>query len=110
METVYLVCAIVGGTLLVCQFVMTLAGLGHHDIAGGHDVGHELGHEASGQDSTGDHGEHEHDSSWFVGVLSFRTLVAAVTFFGLVGKVGLASEFTGPATMTLALAAGVSSM
>ena len=34
METVYLASAVVGGTLLVCQFVMTLLGLGHHDIGG----------------------------------------------------------------------------
>jgi hypothetical protein len=36
--------------------------------------------------------------------------VAALTFFGLVGKFGMASEFETRVTVTLAIAAGVSSM
>ena len=75
METVYLVCAVVGGTVLVCQFVMTLLGLGgDHDAGGDHDVAHDAGHHEAG---------HDHDSSWLVGVLTFRTLVAALAFFGV---------------------------
>ena len=67
METVYFGCAILGGTLLVCQFVMTLLGLGgDHDIS--HDAGHDHGHDHS----------HERSSSWFVGLLTFRTIVAAL--------------------------------
>ena len=74
METLYLVCAAVGGTLLVCQFLLGLLGLGHHDIDHDHDVG---GH---------DHGaDHDHHGSWYAGVLTLRTVAAALTFFGLAG-------------------------
>jgi hypothetical protein len=76
METVYLVCALAGGTLLVAQFVLSLFGLGdHHDVSVDH---HDFG---------GHHHDiaHEHASSWFVGILTFRSVVAALTFFGLVG-------------------------
>ena len=50
MDTVYLVCAILGGTLMLCQFVLALVGVGeHHDLGGDHDAGlgethHEIGH------------------------------------------------------------------
>jgi membrane protein implicated in regulation of membrane protease activity len=91
----FLLCAVVGGTVLICQFVLTLVGLGGdhgvdlahdvpHDFSG--DVGHDVhaggahGAESSGHDAAGQHG-----SSWLFAVISFRTLVAAATFFGLAG-------------------------
>ena len=74
MTTVFLVCAIVGGTLLVCQFVLTLIGLGgahgDMDFHMPHDVGGELGHSHGGDVDHGD-GEY-HGSSWLFGVISFR--------------------------------------
>jgi hypothetical protein len=113
MDTLYLACAALGGTLLVCQFLMTLVGLGHHEMPGGHDFGtdtsHEIGHHDSGHDH--DHGDSDdHDSSWFVGLLSFRTIVAALAFFGVAGKFGTSSGFEPTVTLVLALAAGASSM
>jgi hypothetical protein len=93
-ETFFLICAGIGGTLLVCQFLLGLLGLGHHDI--GHDHGmdhdHDHGHDA--------HDEHE---SWYVGILTFRALVAAVTFFGLGGLI--ASEHSTEPTLPLGVAA-----
>lgn len=68
MDTFYLVCAVIGGTLLVGQFVLSLMGIGHdvdHDLSGGSDG--------------------EHGSSWFAGVLSVRAISAAVMLFGLCG-------------------------
>ena len=68
METLYLICAIIGGTLLVGQFLLGLAGIGHdvdHDLSGGSDA--------------------DHGSSWFAGVLSLRAITAAVMLFGLSG-------------------------
>jgi len=92
METVFLVCAAVGGTLLVCQFVLGLFGLGHHDF--GHDHAFEHDH---------DHGTHEDNESWYVGILTFRALVAALTFFGLGGMV--ASRQTEDTALPLGVAA-----
>jgi hypothetical protein len=110
METVFLACAIGGGTILLCQFVMTLLGVGHHDFGDHHGgIGHAIGHHDSGHDH--DHGDsNEHDSSWFVGILSFRTIVAALTFFGIAGKFGMASQYDPKITWTLALIAGGSAM
>ena len=94
-QTIYLFCAIGGGTLLVCQFLLGLLGMGHHD-AGGHDLHHDA--------HTGDH---DH-GSWFVGVLSFRSLVAGVTAFGLAGMTATVNIGLEPLpAFALALAGGV---
>jgi hypothetical protein len=99
MVTFFLVCFLIGATLLVGQFLLSLLGLGHlhefdlHDL---HDVaGHDLG-------------DHEGDGSWFTGMLTFRTLVAALTFFGLGGLAGLRQwgPEQWPLTFAVAVAAG----
>jgi hypothetical protein len=75
METLFLVCAGAGGTLLLLQVLAGALGIGgDHGDAGHHDFGHhtEAGH---------DHG----DGNWFLGLLTFRSLCAAVAFFGLGG-------------------------
>lgn len=93
MDQVYFVCAVLGGTIFVGQFLMGLLGFGDHHDAGGldhdfdtgsadhsfgdHDHGH-LGHGAA-------HGSHETAATWLIGLLSFRTVVAGMTFFGLAG-------------------------
>jgi hypothetical protein len=102
MEKVYLGCAIVGGTVMVCQFVMTLLGLSDHgDMAIDHDVPHDFGHEAG----------HEHDQGWFVGILSFRALVAAITFFGLGGMIATVRSPQDPLqSFWIAAAFGVAAM
>jgi membrane protein implicated in regulation of membrane protease activity len=111
METVYLVCAITGGTLLACQFLVTAFGLGgHHDVgdhdcdAGGHDV------HASDTHDTHHDTHHESLSSWFISMLTFRTLVAALTFFGLAGMAGRSQWEDSPTTFLVALAAGAAAM
>ena len=91
MDTVYLVCAVIGVTLIICQFLLTLLGMGgHHDIGGGHDIGgHDMGghdmagHDMAGHDATGHDTASDHDnthgsaSNWFFSMLTFRTLTAA---------------------------------
>jgi hypothetical protein len=102
METIYTICALLGGTLLVCQFLMSVLGFGHHEV-GGHDFHDDLG----GHDlHAGDHHEAGHDahSSWFAGLLTFRTVVAALTFFGLAGRAAAAGGLE--PTQTLAAAVG----
>jgi len=90
-ETLYLVCAAVGRTLLVCQFLLSLLGLGHHDIDHGHDAG---GH---------DHDfDHDHHVSWYVGILTLRTVAAALTFFGIAGLA--AGEVYGEPVLVFVLA------
>jgi hypothetical protein len=87
-ETIYLTCALAGGTLMVFQFLLGLLGMGdHHDAGGDHDF-HDGGHDAGGHDGHdghGGHGDHDSHQSWYVGVLTFRSVVAALTMFGLAG-------------------------
>jgi hypothetical protein len=114
METVYLVCFLAGATLLVCQFLLSLVGIGaHHDVGDSHDMGgHEAAHDGPGEDAHDGHhaSHHETVSSWFVSLLTIRTLVAALTFFGLAGLAGTREWGDGPTTRLLALAAGAGAM
>jgi len=104
LTTIFLICAAVGGTVLVLQFLLLLIGLGGealnidvpHDIGhhfGGDfhgDVGGDIGHDLGGDVHAGaahdvHHGDHHVASTWLFGVISFRTVVAALAFFGLGG-------------------------
>lgn len=87
-EWVFLGCATLGGLILVIQIVVSLLGMDHD---AGHDF-HELGAD--------DHGTTA--GSW----LSFRAIVAFLTFFGLGGMVAASRGWTGFAQMGLATACG----
>ncbi len=118
MPLFFMICAVVGGTILICQFVLTVVGLGgEHGVDYSHDLAHDFsgdaGHDA---DSGGAHGHdghdaaHQHSSSWLFAVISFRTLVAAVTFFGLVGLAAQSARQPLGVQLLLALAAGIGAM
>ncbi len=108
LKLVYSLCAVLGGTLLLCQVLLGLLGLGnHHDV----DTGGEPIHDLGGHDHhAGDHGEHDTQSSWFVGLLTFRTVVAALVFFGLAGRAAAAADLPPGATLAVALAAGAAAL
>jgi hypothetical protein len=112
METAYLVCALVGGTLITCQFVLTLLGLGgHHDAGGDHDVG---SHDAGGHDTAhdADHDQHHESSaaSWFMSVLTFRTVTAGLAFFGLTGLLLTKADTRETTALIGAVAAGLAGL
>ena len=113
MTYLFILCAVIGGTILVCQFVLTLVGFGHdvgdlaHDVSV--DVHTDASADAHSDDTQGD-GSGHHGSSWLFGVISFRTLVAASAFFGLAG---LASESAGyhlPMQLLFATGSGAGAM
>lgn len=128
MTTAFLFCAIAGGTVLVCQFVLTLVGLGGHGegadgFAGDGDVGTDFhdgfhgGASADGTHAGGADGAHAHDpngsnhySSWLFGVLSFRTLVAAATFFGLAGMMAHSAGLALGPQLLVAIVSGAAAM
>ncbi len=87
MIPLFVVCAAIGGTLLLCQLVLTLMGLGGDafDLDVDSDVGADVDMDVD-MDVDADAGESgHHGSSWIFGVISFRSVVAALTFFGLAG-------------------------
>lgn len=106
METIYLVCAALGGTFIVGQFLLGLVGLGNdHDFAHDtvdHDVGHDGGHDT--------HQEQDHGSSSIFRWLTLRTVSAALAFFGLTGLSGRRLDLEEGPTLLLALAAGAAAL
>ena len=95
MEPLYAYCAVIAGTLLVGQLVLSLIGAGHdtdlHDLPTG-----DVDVSADGFD---------HGGGWFVGMLSFRAIVAALTVFGLVG-LGASQQFQPTKALLISSVAG----
>ncbi len=135
---VFMICAVFGGTILVCQTVLTMIGfMGDsvdtdvsHDIGSdaGPDVGGGLDGDAGGEihgdfhaEASPDvvaaahaahdtHVEHVHGTVWLFKMLSFRTVVAALAFFGIAGLAGLSAELSPLVVLVLAAAAGLAAM
>jgi hypothetical protein len=123
MATLFLICATIGGTILIGQFVLALVGLGGHgdfdghvphDFDGdgipdlhvdGHDAAHGPDHEL-GEHAVG----HGNLSTWLFGVLSFKTVTAALAFFGLAGCAAHSAEMGSLAQLTIATASGLAAM
>jgi hypothetical protein len=113
MATLFLICAAVGGTVMVVQFLMTLIGLGGHafdidvpEAGHGHlDFGtdvHDV-HDFQGHVDAG--AAHSHGTQVFR-VLSLRTVTAALAFFGLGGLGGRSVGWGTWPTIALAAACG----
>lgn len=98
---VFLCCAVFGGTVFVFQFVMAIIGAGADDLDFASDVP---------DDFDIPDGMDHHGSTWLFGVISFRTVVAAVTFFGLAGLAAIYGDLSGPMPLVVAVAAGVAAM
>src|SRR5262249_46100688 len=82
--TIYLTCALAGGTLLVCQVLLGVLGFGHHDADSDTDADHDV-HTDGDHDTHHEHGHHESHGAWYLRFLTFRSVAAALTFFGLAG-------------------------
>lgn len=111
MTTIFLVCAVVGGTILAFQFVMTFAGFGGDgfdvadDVPGSFDSYLETD-AFDGHIEAGD----PHGSTSMFGVLSFKTVVAALTFFGIAGMAAESGGVSLPGQLTLAILAGLGAL
>jgi hypothetical protein len=135
MQAIFFLCALIGGTIMVCQFFMTVLGLGADadvsdgldagDLTSGGDFGGDS-HATAGADSAADPGgdmtdafdnshhdgnsHHQHGSNWFFVKLTFQTVVAALTFFGLGGMAAQTSGMRTPTTVITAVVAGVAAL
>lgn len=102
MVTVFTVCAIVGSVILVLQFLLTLIGLDDDNA----DIG-EVGDDLELGDEFVD--AHQGSSAIF-GVLSFRSVVAAVALFGIGGRGALEAGFSPYFSLVVAIALGAAAL
>ncbi len=127
LDLIFLVAAVIGGTVMVCQFLMTLLGMGEDgsDFGGDEfDAGGDIGGDADFGDVDADiAGEHDTSlrtaadaeyqashSSWLFGVVSFRTIVAALAFFGISGKACTSAGYAQGVSLAIAAAVGLAAM
>ena len=123
MDTLFMLCAIVGGVTLLIQFIMTMMGIIDIDMPDGIDVdgidvdGIDAGDGLDGADGfdAGDldvdiDGSSHTTLSITFGFLSFRAIIAALTFFGLTGLLMQSVEASPPVSIVVALAAGFGAM
>lgn len=89
MATFYLVCAGIGATILIVQFLLSLIGFDHHGVDGADFHG---GLSVDAAHMEGGHTDLNHgdaDSSMLLKMLSIRALISATAFFGLGGLAAL---------------------
>lgn len=108
MYWLFLICALVGGTVFILQFVLAVVGSGVDDLDFGDDIPHDVPHDVP--HGVPSHGDHGHGSTWMFGVISFRTVVAALTFFGLAGLASLSADISAPLSLVISCAAGAGAM
>lgn len=110
LETFLLICATVGGTILVLRTALALLGLGLGEVAHLGDLGDhgdvpDVGHPPDG--SVGDH----HDGQWHIGkILSIQAVLSFVTFFGIGGLSALERGASQGVSAVVAFAVGASAM
>lgn len=99
METIYLGCAALGGTVLVVQTILLVFGGADHDADALHVDTSDIGAANSGEVHTQDSG---------FGLFSVRTVAAFLTFFGLGGWAGINAGWAPLTTIAVAFGAGLS--
>lgn len=105
-DYIYLGCASVGGTILAIQFFMMILGLGGDAAGFDGDLDVSDGVDFSGNSiSVVDHG-----STFLFSVISFKTIVAAMTFFGLAGLATSAEGISPLMGFVISLVAGGAAM
>ncbi|MFH0944024.1 MAG: hypothetical protein V2A76_02400 [Planctomycetota bacterium] len=95
METVYFYCSIIGGGILALQVIMVLIGFSDTDADLDGDLDMDGGAEA-----------HADAADAFFKVLTFKTLVAFVTFFGLSGMASTRGGVSAVPTLMISVASG----
>ena len=127
LSTIYLIAAVVGGTVLVCQFVLTLMGMGDDGadapdgdfatdasydgelVGDSVDPGAALDQQTTWAEAADSEFQHT-DSSWLFGVLSFRTLIAAAAFFGAAGSAAKGVGYSDFTSLVIATVVGLAAM
>lgn len=98
MSNVFLYSAVIGGTILVLQFLLLLLGVGGDaDVGGDHAAAHG-GHDVG------------HDQSAFLKLFSLQTVTTFLTFFGLVGLGTSELGWSAGAVAAIAIGAGIAAL
>ncbi|MDC0937105.1 hypothetical protein OAS39_12540 [Pirellulales bacterium] len=128
LDTLFLFAAVIGGAVMVCQFLLTLLGMGDEgaDFGDSADIGGDV------VDAGGDFGdggadvvEGDHHTSWgevddvdvqhpdssgLFAIISFRTVVAAIAFFGISGAACRSADMAVAPSLLVAVAGGAAAM
>jgi membrane protein implicated in regulation of membrane protease activity len=116
-ETVFFICAFVGGALFLVRMILFFFGMGHHgvdadagfdgDVGHAGDVGHDIGHDAGHDMGHAQGADHAGDTDSSFKFISLQSITAFFMMFGLVG-LALSWQSKWPATLSIggALAAG----
>jgi hypothetical protein len=109
MVTLFVWCAVLGGALFLVQLVMLVVGFDGFDsdvdVPTGALEGDIKLHEAE-VDFDKHPDQWLHNDGWFVGIITFRSIVAAVTVFGLIGM-ATAQQYDALQSLALATGAGL---
>lgn len=98
---VFLGCAVVAGTVFVLQFLLAVVGVGLEGTDFPDDIPDDMPDDLGGD---------SHGSTALFGVLSFKTVVTALTFFGLAGLACLSADLNQPVSFTIAVVFGLAAM
>jgi hypothetical protein len=112
MFTLFLFCAVIGGTFLACQIAMTLMGVGGDtDVDVPSDIGDvgDLDLDVGGDVDAGGDVDVDDSTAGFR-VISFRTLIAGMAFFGLGGLGADATSDSPLIVWAVALGCGAGAM
>lgn len=118
MYSLFLVCATIGGAVFLFQFLLSVLGAGieSFDIADDlptdipHDV--DVPHDFDIPHDMADAGGHvvDHGSTLFFGILTLKTVMAALMFFGLSGIAAIEAGQSQIIALAIAIAAGLCAM
>ncbi len=107
MLNVFIFCSVLGGTILVIQTILAFIGIGESELDVDVDTGGDLGDVDTADGEVG-HGPSTGFSVFKV--VSFRTVVAGVAFFGLAGWGTLISTESEILAIVAAVAAGLAAI
>jgi len=108
---VFAITAAVGCTILVFQFVLTLIGVAGDSFdfdVGDIDADVDLDFDAGAEIDTDPHGHVS--STWLAGLISFKTIVAFLAFFGLGGLTARGMKLTVVPQIGIAIACGMAAL
>ncbi len=108
LQIIYFVSAVFGCTMMILQLLLLTLGLGGDDVDFDSDSG--VGGDAGAGEDAGTNATAHDSSADIFKVLSIRTVIAALAFFGLGGLIGLSATGSKAISVIFALGFGIIAM